>query len=102
MQHVYVIVRDDLTNPQRTVQAVHAGIAAARELIPTEEPHPNLVILTVPDEEHLVRAAHCLDLAGIRYRRFVEEDLGRQFTSLATAPVDAESRRHFRRFPLLA
>jgi hypothetical protein len=90
-----------LSTAQRAVQATHAGITAARDLLPDGDAHPNLVILTVPDEESLVAAAKKTDLAGIAYRRFIEDDLNRSFTAFATEPINGPGRKHFRDYKLL-
>lgn len=84
------------------MQSVHAGIEAARQgLIDPEIEHPHLVVLTVPTQRELLRAADLLDHAGIKYRQFVEPDLDNSVTAICTAPVSGEQRKHFRRYPLL-
>lgn len=59
------------------------------------------MLATVPDEFSLQLAARSLDSAGIDFKTFEEPDLGGRLTALATAPVRAESRKLFRKYPLL-
>ena len=95
---MYVVVCADLTPSQQAVQSCHACIAAGRDLVQCDS--PNLVLVTVPDEKALEAISGCLDLAGIRHRVFVEEDLGDRATALATEPIEQSQRKHFRDLPL--
>lgn len=98
--HVYVAVRKDIPIAQQAVQAIHAGIAAARELIPPDQIHPSLVLCTVPDERTLLDLRDRCAAAGVFSRVFVETDLGEQVTALATAPVNGAARKLFKDLPL--
>ena len=84
----------------QAVQAVHAGIAAARELIRKDELHPNLVLCTVPDRDSLMALSDKLISQRIIHRTFYESDMGGQPTALATQPVDKKHRKAFRDLPL--
>jgi hypothetical protein len=70
-------------------------------LIPGREQHPNLVIVTVPDEVAIYDFSERLDREGIRHRLFTEADMDSQATALATEPVSQELRKVFRDLPLL-
>ena len=94
------MVRTDFPIQHQAVQAVHAGIASARELIPADIQHPNLVLLTVPDRAALIAAADRCVAAGIPFRMFHEADMGNQATAFATAPVNGKARKVFKEFPL--
>lgn len=83
------------------MQACHAGIASARDLIPPEDPHPSLVLLTVKGHGELVDLSCRLTNAGLAHRVFFEEDMGGQATALAAGPVGRAGRRLFRELPLL-
>jgi hypothetical protein len=98
--HVYVAVRRDIPLTHQAVQAVHAGISAGRELIPSEIEHPNLVLLTVPDLQSLLSLRAECDAAGIQSTTFVEADLNHQPTAIATQPVNGKARRVFQKLPL--
>jgi hypothetical protein len=84
----------------QSVQAVHAGISAGRELIADEITNPNLVLVTVPDLESLLTLRNRCEAAGVRNRLFVEEDIGYQPTALATEPVNGKGRKVFQKLPL--
>jgi hypothetical protein len=101
MQHVYVVVRSDLPFEHQAVQSVHAGIAAARDLIPSDQVHPSLVLCTVPSEADLLALRDKCSQAQIPIRLFVETDLGEQATAFATGPVNGEARKLFKKLPLL-
>lgn len=96
-------VRTDLPSvAYRSVQATHAGIAAARSgLIPPLGPQPSLVVLGVPSERALLEVRDHCDRNGIRFETFREEDLNGEYTALATEPLLQEHRRFFREYKLL-
>jgi hypothetical protein len=98
--HVYVAVRRDLPLACQSVQAVHAGISAGRDLIAKDCTNPNLVLLTVPDLPALLSLRHQCDAAGIGNRVFVEDDIGYQPTAIATEPVNGKARKIFQKLPL--
>lgn len=107
--HLYVVVRRDIPLAHQAVQAIHAGIASARELIPSGAIHPSLVLCTVPDQQALLAVQDRCHAAGIANRLFVESDsLPMQDgmsqcdipTALATAPVNGKGRKLFRELPL--
>lgn len=84
----------------QAVQACHASISAARDLLPAGLQHPSLVLCTVPDEQALLTLRDQCIQSGIPVRVFVETDMGEQMTALATAPVDAAGRKIFKTLPL--
>lgn len=98
--HVYVVVRQDIPLAHQAVQAVHAGISSARELIPSGAIHPSLVLCTVPDEAALLAVQDRCHRAGIANRIFLESDMGEAPTALATGPVGKPQRKLFRDLPL--
>lgn len=101
-QYVYVFVRSDLSHAQIVVQTSHAAIEAARQgLIPADRPHPHLVVLGVRDENKLIQIQSKLEAAGIRFRSFIEPDIGNQLTAIATEPISGERRKFFKNYQLL-
>lgn len=98
--HLYVAVRRDIPLAHQAVQAVHAGISSARELIPSECIHPSLVLCTVADEAELLQLEQACIKSGIRTRTFIESDMGDRPTALATEPVNGKGRRLFRKLEL--
>lgn len=75
----------------QSVQSVHAGIAAGRDLVRCDNPH--LVLLTIPTQTALVRLSCDLSARGVQHRVFHEEDMGGRPTALATEPLAAGDRR---------
>jgi hypothetical protein len=98
---VYVIVREDLCLVQQLVQSCHASVEAARHLFPPDLPHPHLIVCAVGDEPALWRLLQRLQRQGVRLRAFFEPDLDNELTALATEPVLGQTRRLFRKLPLL-
>lgn len=96
--YCYLFVRDDLSRVYGAVQACHAAIGGGQHLIPSDIPHPHLVMLSVASEEELLQACVRLDQAGIRHYLFTEPDIGDQATALITEPVYGSMRRTFRRY----
>ena len=93
-------MRADLPLAHQAVQAVHAGIAAARDFIPQSLVHPSLVLCTVPDEESLLDLRNRCIAAGIRTSTFLEADMDDQPTALCTEPVNGKARKLFRELKL--
>ena len=93
---LYVVVRDDLSVPQKAVQAGHA---LAEFLIKNETSWNNgtLVYLRVPNEEHLRKLSDRLDGYGMDYSVFREPDMDNELTALAST----EGRRFFSKLKLL-
>lgn len=100
---MYVVVRTDLPSvAYRSVQATHAGIAAAKAgLIPPSGPQPSLVVLGIPNEKELLTVHDRCTAAGIQCTTFQEDDLNREHTALATEPLDNGKRKVFREYKLL-
>lgn len=100
--YVYVLVRRDLPQSQRAVQASHALLEAARQgLIPHEIEHPHLVLLAVEGPWQLNLDQQYLAANGIRFSVFHEADMNNEATALATEPVYDNQRKVFRRYNLL-
>tara|TARA_R110002020_G_scaffold441478_4_gene652285 strand:+ start:2011 stop:2316 length:306 start_codon:yes stop_codon:yes gene_type:complete len=97
-QYMYVLVRNDLSGPQKAVQSAHAAIEASRAFIKPGEEHPSVIIVTVKSEQKLKNIA---DKLGVKYRAFFEPDIGNQMTAIATEPIHGEQRKFFRKFQLM-
>jgi hypothetical protein len=95
-----VIVRKDIPLAHQAVQAVHAGISSARDLISPDLIHPSLVLCTVPDKAALMAVQDRCNAAGVRNRVFVESDMGDEPTALATEPINGKGRKLFQKLPL--
>ena len=94
-----MLVRTDLPENQQLVQAVHAAHEAG---IRFGDPHriSSVVVCSVPDEDHLLRAKEKLDHFGIRSSVFIEPDMQNQSTALATEPIWGRLRKAFSNYPL--
>ncbi len=82
------------------VQSCHAAIEAAHSFIP-DNSTPSLVLCGLCDEKALVDCANDLDRKGIRFKAFVEPDIGNQYTALATEPLCAKGRSFLKKYKLL-
>ena len=93
---LYVVVRDDLSVPQKAVQAGHA---LAEFLIENETSWKNgtLVYLRVPNEDHLIRLSDRLGGYGMEHSTFREPDMNNELTALAST----EGKKFFSRLKLL-
>lgn len=83
------------------VQASHACIEATKAYLDPQLEHPHLIVVGVNDEIRLFKCASKLDKAGIRYKTFIEPDIGDQATAIATEPISGEARQHFKNYTLL-
>ena len=96
-----MLTRRDLPAAQIAVQSAHAAIEAARRFLPTDHPHPHLVLCRVSSERDLLAAADRLDRLGIRFALFREPDRGGEATALATEPLGPDRRGTLARYPCL-
>jgi len=82
------------------VQSCHACIESTKSF-PNPEEHPHLVVIGIPNEAKLYKAAQRLDQSGIRYKIFFESDRNDEATAMATEVVHGEARRLFKNYQLL-
>jgi len=99
-EYVYILVRRDLASAHQAVQAAHAAISSCQRGIISDIRHPILVVATVENEEELLRSSVALTNAGVLHTVFYEDDV-KAYTALATGCLSGESRKAFRRYPLL-
>ena len=98
--YVYILVRQDLSIAQQAVQSVHAAIEATKAFKQTPR-HPSVIICSVEDEKALQKAIFKVEQSGIRYKAFLEPDIGNQMTAIATEPVCGKQRKVFKKFKLM-
>ena len=93
---LYVVVRDDLSVPQKAVQAGHA---VAEFLIKNKTSWNNgtLVYLKVPNEDCLWDLSDKLEDYGMDHSLFFEPDMDDAITALAST----EGKRFFSKLDLL-
>lgn len=99
--YVYVLTRLDLPHSHRTVQAVHAAIAATFAYGQPDRTHPHLVVCAVADEAEMLDAFNELKAAGVPCCGYHEDDMAGSLTAVATAPLTGTDRKPLRRFKLL-
>ena len=101
-QYIYIFVRRDLSMPQQVVQSCHAAVEAAKFYLGESLDHPSIIVCGVKTETALRNVQSFLHTSKIRFREFIEPDIGCQLTALATEPIsDASTRKLFRKFQLL-
>lgn len=101
---LYIVTTTDLPPGVAAAQAAHASFAFSRKwpdltrdwLIRSQY----LIIVTVPDEEALIRLASTALETGIKIATFHEPDMGNQTTAVALEPGEA-ARRLCGALPLL-
>jgi hypothetical protein len=97
-KYIYVIVRNDLSSPQKAVQSCHASMESSRKFLKQGDEHPSVIILVVKDEKRLHKLANDVPY---KFVKFFEPDIGNQMTAIATEPIAGEQRDFFKRFQLL-
>ena len=97
--YIYVLVRNDLSIPQRAVQASHACIESAKKFLTKE--HPSVIICSVKNENVLENACAYLDNNNIKYERFLEPDIDYSLTAIASEPLYTTDRKIFSKFQLM-
>lgn len=98
--YVYVIIRNDLSNAQKAVQAGHALIEATRNFN-MNGMHPSIVLCVVKSEIKLQATMKELSSQRIKFSAFYEPDIGNQLTAIASEPLCGADRNAFKRFQLL-
>jgi pentose-5-phosphate-3-epimerase len=97
-----VLVRGNLTYPQKCVQSCHAAMEAAKYFLPQyNKEHPHLVVCEVKTEDHLKKTIEKLNRTDIQYKVFREPDIGNELTAIATEPLFGDKRKFFKKFQLL-
>ena len=108
--YLYVVVRKDLSFPQKCVQSIHSvfELTSLESFKPpqvagtkSEILHPNVVLCEVQDERRLFKLAQRLEKEGVRCVLFQEPDLDDQYTSLATEIIYADRRFLFKNLQLV-
>ncbi len=99
--HVYVVTRSDIPPPHLSVQIAHAAVAATFAFGEPDRTHPNLVVCTVANEAELDALFNRLKEKGVRCCEWREEDMGKQLTAIATAPLRGAERKPLKRLKLL-
>jgi hypothetical protein len=82
------------------VQAAHAAISSCQRGLIGDIRHPILVVATVENEDELLRVSASLTNAGVQHSIFFEDDV-KSYTALATGCLIGETRKAFRKYPLL-
>lgn len=88
MQKMFVVVRSDLQPGAQAAQACHAAIALAQaratDVTSWYLHSNNLVLLQVPDAQHLEKVLQKLNSASVEVAEFREPDFGGELTAAAT------------------
>jgi hypothetical protein len=98
--YIYVFVRNDLTAPQKAVQACHAVLEACWPFHLDDLEHPSVILLGVENEEELDRIEEDLPYY-FHYEVFREPHYGNSKTALAVYPVTEADRKWFKDFKLM-
>jgi hypothetical protein len=97
---MYIFIREDLSGPQRIVQAAHAAHEAGQEF--GKEPgSTHIVLIGMPSQDKLLKTAEHLELHDIEYRMFHEPDYDTGYTAIATRPLRGDQRKPLKRYSLL-
>ena len=83
MQKLYVIVRDDLSFPQKAVQAGHAATEWVLHHNKGVWTNGTLIYLIAKNLQHLSQLKEKLFCKGIIFAEFIEPDLGNELTAIA-------------------
>ena len=99
--YVYILVRKDLKSFEYLcVQSVHAAIEATKAFKQPSR-HPSVIICSVEDERALQKAIFKIEQSGVKYKAFLEPDIGNQLTAIATEPICGDGRKVFKKFKLM-
>lgn len=99
--YMYVIVRNDLSKAQQTVQACHAAIESSRRFLKAGDEHPSVILCSIKSEHKLLNYSEKFKEQGIEHLVFREPDIGNAATALASRPLVGKQRQAFAKFQLL-
>ncbi len=85
---------------QQTVQAVHAAYESGIKFGIEKEGIDSVVICQVKSEQELEFVGTKLGVKEIPFVEFYEPDIGNQLTSIATAALDTDQRKHLSKYKL--
>ena len=94
-----MVVRTDIPPENQLVQAAHACHHAGSDF--GAPPDTYMVVLGVPDEQGVLKAAKMLDEVGISYHLFQEDDYPEGQNALCTEPISKGKRLYFTGYELL-
>jgi hypothetical protein len=97
---MYIFIREDLTGPQRIVQASHAAHEAGHDYGKADG-STHIVLLGTPTQDALLKAAEHLEKNDIPFKMFFEPDYDTGYTAIATKPLRGDERRPLRKFRTL-
>ncbi len=96
---MYIFIREDLTTPQKIVQASHAALEAG--FVYDKPPSStHLVLLGAKNQEDLLSISNHLKKCNIDFQMFYEPDYDTGFTAIATRPLFGEERIPLKRYRL--
>lgn len=96
--HSYLIIRNDLPDAQKTIQASHAALELGR----TEDiVHPSLVAVKVRNEKKLKSTMEKLLDAGVSIKIFRDNLFNEEITAICTEPLFGEERSTLAKYQLL-
>lgn len=98
--HVYIIVRKDISNSQRVVQSCHlAWEVAQREKL---DVHPSMVVIGVKNLNELKKAQERLTSLGLTLSSFQEPLINNELTAIGTYVNTEDQRNMFKKYNLLS
>lgn len=97
---IYIFVRTDLSLEQQMVQAAHAAAEAGREHYRPEHGVASLIVLAVPSQDALYRAADQLEDWALEHELFFEPDWQMGHSAIGTRPLQDSERILLRGYPL--
>jgi len=97
--YIYIVIRKDLKDEWKLVQACHAALEAGFEFNNPEQT-VHLVVLQTENEWELEEISKYLLETGIRNKMFKEGYCNIGHTALATEPVEKQTEGILRNLPL--
>lgn len=101
----YILIRSDIALADQLVQAAHVALEAGKQFIqPDISCH--MAVLSVKNQEHLLKAVSDAQLKGIQMTVFHEPDCAdgtdysMGYTAAASQPITGEQRRIFKKYQL--
>ncbi len=101
--YTYIIVRQDISPEQQSVQAAHATLKLGASLVdsPVSLNNLNFVLCGVKNEDEVKGAAEYLYSCGYDTVEFRESDINDEVTAIASFPIKSTKKRFMKRYKIL-
>lgn len=97
--YLYVIIRRDMPNHQKIIQTSHITWEVCKEY--GIKKHPNVILISVKNEESLDKQIHYLENNNLKVFKFYEPLMNNQLSGIGVFTSDDKDRSFFKKYNLI-